>query len=43
VSGGVEDAKGLEGEFPWYKYGGMVSRFFEGSCRIALDELGADD
>jgi hypothetical protein len=25
VSGGVEDAKGLEGEFPWYRYGGMVS------------------
>jgi hypothetical protein len=24
VSGGVEDAKGLEGEFPWYRYGGMV-------------------
>ncbi|KAF1920871.1 hypothetical protein BDU57DRAFT_439706 [Ampelomyces quisqualis] len=23
VSGGVEDAKGLEGEFPWYRYGGM--------------------
>jgi hypothetical protein len=25
VSGGVEDAKGLEGQFPWYRYGGMVS------------------
>jgi hypothetical protein len=25
VSGGVEDAKGLEEEFPWYRYGGMVS------------------
>ena len=24
MSGGVEDAKGLEGEFPWYRYGGMV-------------------
>lgn len=24
VSGGVEDAKGLEGEFPHYRYGGMV-------------------
>jgi hypothetical protein len=23
VSGGVEDAKGLEGQFPWYRYGGM--------------------
>ncbi|OSS45368.1 hypothetical protein B5807_10368 [Epicoccum nigrum] len=23
VSGGVEDAKGLEGEFPHYRYGGM--------------------
>lgn len=25
VSGGVEDARGLEGEFPYYRYGGMVS------------------
>jgi hypothetical protein len=24
VSGGVEDAKGLEGNFPYYRYGGMV-------------------
>ncbi|KAH7400640.1 hypothetical protein DE146DRAFT_677389 [Phaeosphaeria sp. MPI-PUGE-AT-0046c] len=23
VSGGVEDAKGLEGEYPYYRYGGM--------------------
>jgi hypothetical protein len=28
VSGGVEDARGLEGRFPWYRYGGMVSPFF---------------
>lgn len=26
VSGGVEDARGLEGRFPHYRYGGMVSR-----------------
>ena len=25
VSGGVEDAKGLEGMYPHYRYGGMVS------------------
>ncbi|KAH9859767.1 hypothetical protein IAQ61_011548 [Plenodomus lingam] len=25
VSGGVEDAKGFEGQFPEYRYGGMVS------------------
>ena len=24
VSGGVEDAKGLEGQYPYYRYGGMV-------------------
>jgi hypothetical protein len=24
VSGGVEDAKGFEGKYPYYKYGGMV-------------------
>ncbi|KAI4829548.1 hypothetical protein E4T44_09778 [Aureobasidium sp. EXF-8845] len=23
VSGGVEDAKGFEGKYPYYKYGGM--------------------
>lgn len=23
VSGGVEDAKGLEGQFPYYRYGGI--------------------
>ncbi|KAF1957684.1 hypothetical protein CC80DRAFT_48975 [Byssothecium circinans] len=23
VSGGVEDARGMEGQFPWYRYGGM--------------------
>lgn len=23
VSGGVEDAKGLEGQYPYYRYGGM--------------------
>ena len=26
VSGGVEDARGLEGRFPFYRYGGMVRR-----------------
>ena len=25
VSGGLEDAKGLEGQYPHYRYGGMVS------------------
>lgn len=25
VSGGVEDSKGLKEEFPYYRYGGMVS------------------
>lgn len=25
VSGGVEDAKGMQDEFPHYRYGGMVS------------------
>jgi hypothetical protein len=29
VSGGVEDAKGFEGKYPYYKYGGMV-------CLISL-------
>lgn len=24
VSGGVEDARGLEGKYPYYRYGGMV-------------------
>lgn len=28
VSGGVEDAKGLKEQFPWYRYGGMVRAFF---------------
>ena len=35
MSGGVEDAKGLEGEFPWYRYGGMVSAFFFDACIIS--------
>jgi hypothetical protein len=25
VSGGVEDARGFEGQYPHYRYGGMVS------------------
>jgi len=25
VSGGVEDAKGMQDEYPYYRYGGMVS------------------
>lgn len=33
VSGGVEDAKGLEGQYPFYRYGGMVSRLI---CAWAL-------
>lgn len=27
VSGGVEDAKGLKDEYPYYRYGGMVCFF----------------
>jgi hypothetical protein len=38
VSGGVEDAKGLEGEYPWYKYGGMV-RFQDSTWHYALKSL----
>jgi hypothetical protein len=25
VSGGVEDAKGMQDQYPYYRYGGMVS------------------
>jgi len=39
VSGGIEDAKGVQDEYPHYRYGGMVS-FLEGSgeeCELMLD------
>jgi hypothetical protein len=40
VSGGVEDARGFEGKFPYYKYGGMVSLAFWGGLRMRRRGLG---
>lgn len=36
VSGGVEDAKGFEGQYPYYRYGGMVSTFPILALRIQI-------
>jgi len=36
VSGGVEDAKGFEGQFPWYRYGGMVGERTERNSMIVF-------
>jgi hypothetical protein len=36
VSGGVEDAKGLEGKYPYYRYGGMVRSCSECPNRVDI-------
>lgn len=33
VSGGVEDAKSFESQYPWYRYGGMVRNYPERSAQ----------
>jgi hypothetical protein len=40
VSGGVEDAKGLEGQFPYYRYGGMVRLDEEGRGEVLMCDSG---